>query len=61
MVNQTKTTVHYAGLSDMELVSFQHLLPYTFSELSSWFKYLGYYLKTGADKAEDWDCLVVRI
>jgi hypothetical protein len=53
LVNKTKVTVHFAGLSAWELVSFQNLLPYSFSELSSGFKYLGYYLKTGAHKAED--------
>jgi hypothetical protein len=61
LVNKTKTTVHYAGLSTTKLVSFQNLLPYTFSELSLGFKYLGYYLKTGAHKAEDWDWLVARL
>jgi len=38
MVNQTKTIVHYAGLTDIELVPFKNILPYTFSELSSGFK-----------------------
>jgi hypothetical protein len=61
MVNQSKTIVHYAGLTDIELAPFKSVLPYTFSELSSGFKYLGYYLKTGAQKAEDWDWLVARI
>jgi hypothetical protein len=35
MVNQSKTIVHYEGLSDVELAPFKNFLPYTFSDLSS--------------------------
>jgi len=41
MVNQSKTTVHFEGLSDVELAPFETLLPYTFTNLSIGFKYLG--------------------
>jgi hypothetical protein len=50
-VNQSKTTVHYEGLSDDELVHFKNFLPYNFSDLSIGFRYLGYYLKTGPHRA----------
>jgi hypothetical protein len=33
-VNQTKSTVHFEGLTDLELVHYKSLLPYTFSDLS---------------------------
>jgi hypothetical protein len=53
LVNQSKTTVHFEGLSDVELAPFKAFLPYTFTDLSISFKYLGYFLKIGAYKAED--------
>ena len=40
IVNQSKTMVHYAGLTDIELAPFKNILPNTFSDLSSGFKYL---------------------
>jgi hypothetical protein len=43
-----------------ELAPFKNLLPYSFSDLSSGFRYLGYFLKTGAYRAEDWDWLVAK-
>jgi hypothetical protein len=46
-VNETKSTILYAGLSEEEISPFKQLLPYNFSELSLGFKYLCYYLKTG--------------
>jgi hypothetical protein len=60
-VNLTKSTVHFEGLSDLELNPFKTLLPYTFSDLSLGFCYLGYFLKTGAQRAADWDWLVTRV
>jgi hypothetical protein len=33
-VNLSKTTVHFDGLSDLELDPFKSFLPYTFSDLS---------------------------
>jgi hypothetical protein len=61
LVNQTKSTVHYEGLTDLELVPFKSLLPYTFSDLSLEFRYLGYFLKTGSHRAVDWDWLVSKL
>jgi hypothetical protein len=49
-VNQTKTIVHFEGLTELELAPFKTLLPYNFSDLSIGFRYLGYYLKTGAHR-----------
>jgi hypothetical protein len=60
-VNQTKTTVHFDGLTVQELLPFKSLLPYTFSELSDGFKYLGYFLKTGKHEAEDCGWLLAKI
>jgi hypothetical protein len=61
MVNQSKTTVHFEGLSDAELAPFKMFLPYTFTDLSIGFKYLGYFLKTGAYKEDDWNWLVTKL
>jgi hypothetical protein len=55
LINHTKTIVHYEGLSEADLAPFKLVLPFTFSALSGGFKYLGYYLKTGAQRANDWD------
>jgi hypothetical protein len=49
-VNVTKTTLHFEGLSDSDLTPFRSFLPYTFSALNTGFKYLGYHLKTGAQR-----------
>jgi hypothetical protein len=60
-VNQSKTTIHYEGLTEGELEAFKSFLPYNFSDLKFGFKYLGYHLKTGVQKACDWDWLVTKI
>jgi len=60
-VNQTKTIVHFEGLMELELTPFKTLLPYKFSDLSIGFRYLGYYLKTWAHRADDWDWLVAKL
>jgi hypothetical protein len=61
LINLSKTIVHYEGLSEAELTPLKELLPYSFIELSIRFKYLGYYLKTGASKNEDWFWLVTKM
>jgi hypothetical protein len=43
------------------MAPFKSLLPYTFSDLSLRFKYLGYFLKTGSQRADDWDWLVSKL
>jgi hypothetical protein len=40
LVNQSKTIVHYEGLTELELTPFKTLLPYNFSDLSNRFRYL---------------------
>jgi hypothetical protein len=60
-VNLSKSTVHFAGLSDLELSQFKSFLHYTFSDLSNGFRYLGYFLKTGAHRATDWGWLVQKL
>jgi len=60
-VNQWKNTIHYEGLTEGELEAFKSFLPYNFSALEIGFKYLGYHLKTGIQKAGDWDWLVSKI
>jgi hypothetical protein len=60
-VNLSKSTTHYSGLSDHDLVDFKSALNFTFSDLNTGFRYLGYYLKTGTHRASDWDWIVAKI
>jgi hypothetical protein len=60
-VNLTKSTFHYVGLQGEELEKFKEVFPYKFADLSEGFRYLGYYLKSGMYKAEDWRWLLAKI
>jgi hypothetical protein len=60
-VNHTKTTIHYEGLMEDELIPFKYFLPYKFCALSIRFKYLGYFLKIGSHRASDWDWIVSKL
>jgi hypothetical protein len=60
-VNPSKSTVHYLGLSETELAPFKLCIPYNFMDLSVGFKYLGYYLKAGLQKSEDWLWLINKV
>jgi hypothetical protein len=60
-VNVSKTTLHFEGLSESDLTPFRSFLPYTFSALDTGFKYLGYHLKTGAQRATDWNWLLIKM
>jgi len=53
--------VHFEGLSNADLIPFKSILPYTFTDLSVGFKYLGYLLKTGVYRADDWNWLVTKM
>jgi hypothetical protein len=57
-INQSKSTVHFWGLSDPELHCFKLSIPYTFIDLKEGFKYLGYQLKLGASSPDEWLWLV---
>jgi cytochrome b subunit of formate dehydrogenase len=60
-VNVTKSTVLYVGLIEEEINVFKELLPYNSVDLSVGFKYLGYFLKTGLYKVEDWRWLLAKM
>jgi hypothetical protein len=60
-INLSKNIVHYEGLTEEELTPLKELLPYSFIDLSIRFKYMGYYLKNGACKTEDWNWLVTKM
>jgi hypothetical protein len=60
-VNLSKSTVHFAGLSELELGKFKSVLHYTFSDLINGFCYLGYFLKTGAHRTTDWGWIVTKV
>jgi hypothetical protein len=59
-INFTKSTTHYWGLNEAELCSLKASIPFSFVDLSQGFRYLGYHLKPGAAKSEDWCWLVVK-
>jgi hypothetical protein len=60
-VNVTKTIVLHEGLSELDLSPFKTLFPFTFSDLSTGFKYLGFYLKTGLQRVEDWSWMLKKV
>jgi hypothetical protein len=60
-VNSTKSTVHYLGLLETKLDVFKIFIPYSFSDLTEGFKYLGYYLKDGIQKSKDWSWLIQKV
>jgi hypothetical protein len=60
-LNPFKSTVHFFGLSESELDPFKLLLSYKFIDLTIGFKYLGYYLKSGLHKTEDWLWLITKV
>jgi hypothetical protein len=45
----------------LDLTPYRSFLPYTFSALATGFKYLGYQLKTGAHRADDWYWLLEKM
>jgi hypothetical protein len=59
-VNATKTTILQEGLTEQDLIPYKSLFPYNFSDLASGFKYLGFFLKTGLQRAEDWIWLIKK-
>jgi hypothetical protein len=60
-VNPIKSTSHYSSLSEQELIDYNSALNYTFNDLNTGFRYLGYHLKTGSHRASDWDWIVAKI
>jgi hypothetical protein len=59
-INEMKSTFHQDGLSDQELNSFKVVFPYSFLALDIGFKYLGFFLKAGAQRSEDWGWLIKK-
>ena len=57
-INATESIILQAGLSEKDLSLYKPLFPYNLSNLASGFKYLGFYLKTGPQRADDWICLL---
>jgi hypothetical protein len=57
-INLSKSSVHYWGLSEPELIIFKRAIPYTFIDLREGLKYLGFQLKIGASSPDDWLWLV---
>jgi len=60
-INISKTFVHYWGLEEADLIPFKLANPFSFVELNSGFKYLGYYLVPSSSKHVDWHWLVEKL
>jgi hypothetical protein len=57
-INHSKSTVHYWGLTESELICLKNSIPFSFIDLSAGFKYLGYRLKLRASSPDEWQWLV---
>jgi hypothetical protein len=61
LINVSKSTFHQSGLTDQELFMFKYFFPYDFIELEQGFKYLGFYLKAGAMRLDEWHWLIKKL
>jgi hypothetical protein len=60
-INGTKSTFHQARLSEHDLLPFKAIFPYRFLELDLGFKYLGFFIKSGFQRIEDWGWLIKKM
>jgi hypothetical protein len=58
LTNEEKTTFLHYGVKQQDLESLQGNFHYIFVDLSSGFRYLGYFLKTNRYKTKDWIWLI---
>jgi len=56
----TKSTFHHSGLQGELLKNFKEAYSYNFLDLAKGFKYLGYFLKDGKYKFEDWRSILAK-
>jgi hypothetical protein len=59
-INQVKSTFHFAGLEDGDLLRYKELFAFNFCEMSWGFKYLGYFLKAEKNSVKDWRWLLEK-
>lgn len=57
-INIVKSTFHHAGLTKLDLNVFKVVFPFKFISMDLGFKYLGFYLKAGAQRLEEWNWLL---
>jgi ribonuclease HI len=57
-INLSKSSVHYWGITDSELLHLKASIPLTFKHLSEGFIYLGFRMKMGRSSPGDWAWLV---
>jgi hypothetical protein len=57
-INHSKSTVHFWGLTESELLCLKNSIPFTFIDLREGFKYLGFQLKLRASSPDEWHWLV---
>jgi hypothetical protein len=59
-VNDGKSTLHHLGVEEDLLTSLKTLFNYNFIDLSSGFKYLGYFIKVWRSSFEEWRWLIIK-
>jgi len=60
-VNEPKSLVLHEGLSALDLAPYIMFMPFTLLDLFVGFKYIGYHLKTGLQRVEDWNWMLQKV
>jgi hypothetical protein len=59
-INVTKSTLHYSGLTDVDLDTYKNIFMYNFLQISVGLTYLSYFLKPDYYKVADWHWLLIK-
>jgi hypothetical protein len=59
-INIRKSTFHHSGLEVVDLASLKDLFSFNFSDLTTGFKYLGYFIKAQKSTFKDWRWLLKK-
>jgi hypothetical protein len=59
-INETKSTFHHSGLSEVDIESYRNIFPFCFLEISQGLRYLGYFLKPDCYKVTDWHWILKK-
>jgi hypothetical protein len=59
-INVTKSTLHYSGLTEVDLDTYKNIFLYNFLEILVGLRYLGYFLKPDCYKVVDWRWLLIK-
>jgi hypothetical protein len=59
-INATKSTLHYSGLTEVDIELYKNIFSYNFLEISIGLRYLGYFLKPDCYKVTDWHWILIK-